>query len=306
MSEKITVSIVIPNWNGKHLLAKNLSKVIAASRRSAEIIVVDDGSTDGSSQYIRDEFPQVRIITKTKHDGFASSVNEGVSKAMGNIVMLLNTDVVPSVGYLDALLPHFVDDGVFAVGCLEKSHENGKVVLRGRGEAKWKKGFFIHRRGEVDETTTAWVCGGSGAFRKTIWDFLGGMDILYSPFYWEDIDLSYRALKAGYKTLFEPTAVVVHEHEQGIIKQEYSSFQIKTIAYRNQFIFVWKNLSDFWIIAEHALWTPIRLAQAIVRGDYAMFVGYMCACICLPRVLSARLRASVWWAKKDRDIFTLS
>ena len=195
------VSIVIPNRNGALLLEKNLPFVIAAAK-GGEIIVVDDASTDNSIELLQGKFPSVRVVRKTHHNGYASTVNVGVKEATGDVVVLLNTDVLPEKGFLAPLVKHFSDPSVFAVGCLEKSLEGGKTVLRGRGEAKWEKGFFIHWRGEVDKATTAWVAGGSGAFRKSIWEKLGGMDTMYDPFYWEDIDLSYRAPQVRHTIFF--------------------------------------------------------------------------------------------------------
>ena len=270
------VSIIIPNRNGALLLKKNLPFVIAAAK-GGEIIVVDDASTDNSIDLLQKEFPSVRVVKNTHRHGFAGSVNIGVQAATGEIAVLLNTDVLPEKGFLAPLVKHFSDPSVFAVGCLEKSLEGGKTVLRGRGEEKWEKGFFIHWRGEVDKATTAWVAGGSGAFRKSIWEKLGGMDTMYDPFYWEDIDLSYRARKVGYRILFESTSVVVHEHEIGAIKREYSALRVNIIAYRNQFLFIWKNLSGLNMVLAHAVWTPVRLLQAVFRGDIAMLIGYVWA-----------------------------
>lgn len=272
----MNVSIIVPNRNGVPLLQKNLPFVLAAAQ-GAEVIVVDDASTDDSPLMLKEIFPSVKVIRKSHHDGFASTVNVGVRDAVGEIVILLNTDVRPQKDFLEPLLAHFKDPSVFAVGCMEKSIEDGKTILRGRGVATWQKGFFVHQRGEVNQTTTAWVAGGSGAFRKSIWEKLGGMDAIYDPFYWEDIDLSYRAIKAGYNIVFEPKAVVVHEHETGVIQNEYSQKQVKMIAYRNQFLFVWKNFPGLRVLVAHAAWTPIRLLQAMFRGDVAMIVGYFWA-----------------------------
>ncbi len=283
------VSIIIPNRNGAELLEKNLPSVLAAAK-GEEVIVVDDASTDNSIELLQDKFSSVRIIRSGHHQGFASTVNIGVQEAAGEIVVLLNSDVRPEKDFLAPLLKHFDDPKVFAVGCLEKSLEGGKTILRGRGEAKWEKGFYIHWRGEVDKSSTAWVAGGSGAFRKSIWVKLGGIDTMYDPFYWEDIDLSYRGRKAGYRILFEPTSVVVHEHEIGAIKREYSAIRVKIIAYRNQFLFIWKNLSDPNILLGHAIWTPIRLLQAVFRGDIAMLVGYIWALFRIHLVISSRIQ----------------
>ncbi len=283
------VSIVIPNWNGVHLMKKHLVRVIAAAP-GAEVIVADDKSSDGSVDYLKKNFPKVKVIEKTKREGFAANVNAGAARATSDIIVLLNTDVEPEPGFLKPLLSHFDDQSVFAVGCLEKSAEKTGMVLRGRGLARWVKGYFIHARGEVDKTDTAWVSGGSGAFRKSMWDALGGMDTLYNPFYWEDIDLSYRARKAGWKTLFEPKSIVHHYHEEGKIKREYSPSDVKRIAYRNQFIFIWKNVTDLGILFTHAIWTPMRLLKALLFGDFLMLEGYMLALTKLPRIFVRRLQ----------------
>lgn len=296
------ISIVIPNWNGELLLAKNLPRVIASSRSAEEIIVVDDCSTDGSLHLLRKQFPSVKVIARPVHEGFASSVNDGVAQAAGDIVVLLNTDVAPEKGFLAPLLTHFRDPDVFAVGCLERSPEQGKTILRGRGLAHWVKGFYIHKRGEVDKMTTAWVSGGSGAFRKKMWDRLGGMDTLYNPFYWEDIDLCYRARKAGWRTLFEPKSVVHHYHEEGKIISIFTPRDIKIISFRNQFIFVWKNTTDSDILLSHAIWTPVRLLQAVLCGDILMLRGYILALQKLPRIVVHRFKDSSLYKKRDTEL----
>jgi GT2 family glycosyltransferase len=293
------VSIIIPNWNGVHLLKKHLKSVIKAAP-DAEIVVADDRSCDGSVEYIKKNFPKVKVVAGKKREGFAANVNAGVLKATGDIIVLLNTDVEPESGFLSPLLTHFKDPSVFAVGCLEKSLEQGKMMLRGRGIAHWVKGYYVHSRGEVDKSDTAWVSGGSGAYRKSMWNALGGMDTLYNPFYWEDIDLSYRARKAGRKTLFEPKSIVHHYHEEGKIKQEFTSMNVKRIVYRNQFIFIWKNVSDISILISHAFWTPIRLTQAMILGDYLMVQGYVLALGKIPAILNHRLEQNKLWRVNDR------
>jgi GT2 family glycosyltransferase len=299
-----SVSIVIPNWNGEHLLKKYLKDVIDASQ-GAEIIVSDDASIDASVGYLKEMFPEIVVVESRVRGGFAYNVNNGVEKAKGDIVVLLNTDVKPEKGFLKPLLTHFSDPDVFAVGSLEKTIEEGKTVLRGRGLARWRKGYYIHSRGDVNKIDTAWVSGGSGAFRKSMWEKLGGMDTLYSPFYWEDIDISYRARKAGWKTLFEPKSIVCHYHEEGKIKREYTPSDVQQIAYRNQFIFIWKNVTDFSIMIDHALWTPVRLLQAFLTGDVLMAQGYVLALWRLPEILRHRYIQSRLYKKPDSTLAVL-
>jgi len=316
----MNISIIIPNYNGEKLLRKNLPKVFSAILNykdgEAEVIIIDDGSTDASASVILNFNPPAggqisnfRFIQNAKNLGFSSTVNRGAEKANGDILVLLNTDVTPEKDFLKPLIEHFKDESVFAVGCMDKSIDlpagkagNGKTVLRGRGIGKWEKGFLVHRRGEVDKKNTLWVSGGSGAFRKSIWKKLGGFNELYNPFYWEDIDLSYRALKSGYQILFEPKSVVIHKHEEGAIKKKYSEFQIKTIAYRNQFIFVWLNATDLNLQFFHIVWLPYHFFKALVRLDIPFFLGFFKAFILLPKIIILSFKAQKMFVKKDRDV----
>jgi len=309
------LSVIIPNYNGEELLKNNLPKVFEAislyKDGKVDVVVVDDCSADNSLSALEDlkskmdsAYPDVvfKIIKNEKNLGFSSNINKGVRNAVGDILFLLNTDVVPEKDFLKPLLRHFVDKKVFAVGCMDKSIENGKIVLRGRGLGKWKKGFFIHSRGEVNKTNTLWVNGGSGAFRKSIWDRLGGFNELYNPFYWEDIDLSYRAIKSGYKIIFEPKSIVIHEHEKGVIKSTYSNFKVKTIAYRNQFIFVWKNITDSSVRLDHLLWLPYHILSALLRKDMAFIKGILGAFILLPKIIKYGNKEQKLFVLKDNQV----
>lgn len=286
MKYTYSVSIVIPNWNGKDLMAKHLRHVIECAP-TAEIIVSDDASTDGSVEYLKKNFPEVIIVEKDVQDGFAGNASAGVAVAHGDIVFLLNTDVEPEKGFLEPLLEHFKNPKVFAVGSMDRSPEQGKTILRGRGVASWRRGFYEHKRGEINASDTAWVSGGSGAFRKSYWDILGGMDALYNPFYWEDIDMSYRAQSAGCKTIFEPKSVVNHYHEEGKIRRKYTPEEVRRIAYRNQFTFIWKNASCGQLFL-HVLWAPYMILRVVLAGDGLIFRGWCDAFFRIPKILLAR------------------
>jgi O-antigen biosynthesis protein len=298
---RYTVSVVVPNWNGLHLFQKYI-KAVVSSPDIDEIIVADDASTDGSAEYIKKYFPAIKVVYSRERKGFAQNVNSGVRHAAGDIIILLNTDVMPDKGFVAPLLGHFTDPDVFAVGCLEKSTESGEITLRGRGLAHWSKGYYIHSRGETDRTDTAWVSAGSGAFRKSMWEKLGGMDTLYNPFYWEDIDLSYRARKSGWKILFEPKSIVHHFHDEGKIKYEFTPTDVNRIVYRNQFIFIWKNLTDPRMLYLHAFWTPVRLIQTVVNGNSLMFQGYVLALQKLPIIMKHRYDQSKIYRRSDREL----
>lgn len=303
------ISIVIPNYNGEKIIKNNLPKVFEALNDykfgKIEVIVVDDASTDNSVREIEklkiNNF-RLKVFKNKKNLGFSSTVNRGVKEASGEVVVLLNTDVIPEKNFLMPIIKHFDNEKVFAVGCLDKSLEEGKIVLRGRGIGQWRKGFLIHSRGEIDKSNTLWVAAGSGAFRKSLWDKLEGLDEVYNPFYWEDIDISYRALKSGYTLIFEPESIVIHEHKKGAIKSKYSSFEIKTTSYRNQFIFVWKNTGDFNLKLSHVAWLPYHFAKALARRDWVFFLGFFKAFILLPKIIKSRLRTHKNFQKTDKEV----
>jgi GT2 family glycosyltransferase len=307
------VSIIIPNYNGKHLLEKNLPNVFLAAeyykektKESIEIIIIDDCSSDESVAFIKFKISnfkkiQLKFIQNEKNLGFAPTVNRGVKEAKGEIVVLLNSDVSPNKDFLLPLLKHFSREEVFAVGCMDKSLEHGKTVLRGRGVGRWQRGFLIHRAGELTKTTTLWVSGGSSAFKKSLWERFNGFNELYTPFYYEDIDLSYRALKSGYTVLFEPESIVTHEHEKGAIKSHYSSAQIKKIAYRNQILFVWLN-ADTAILLSHIVWLPYHIIKTLIRFDFPFIVGFCMALKNISKVIKKRNKNTKTFIKTDTTV----
>ncbi|MBI2600887.1 glycosyltransferase family 2 protein [Candidatus Daviesbacteria bacterium] len=284
----MNVSIVIPNWNGAEKLQKHLPAVLKSARHStvAEIIVVDDKSTDQSVEIIKRDFPDVKLVQKDKNTGFSSNVNLGVKSSSGDFIVLLNSDVSPEENFLDEALPHFKDQKVFAVGC----NSGG-----GWSRAEFRNGFFWHSQVDsVDKEEshqTLWVSGGSGIFRKSIWEELQGLDNLFDPFYEEDLDLGYRATKRGYINIWEPKSRVEHYHqgvtsgkkEVGVIKKHFSSEKIARIAQRNQLIFTWKNITSSILTAEHKKALGLML---IKHPKY--WQVFLSALVTLPQILEKR------------------
>lgn len=257
---KLTVSIVIPNWNGEKRLEKNLPEILKVEGVD-EIIVVDDASTDKSVEVLR-QFPQIKIIQKEQNSGFSSTVNLGVRYAAGDLVLLLNSDAVPEKDCLRYIFDHFENPKVFSVG------------LSAGGNWSWanfKKGYIWHFESpNKDESCkkhqTLWVSGGSGIFRKDIWERLGGLDEAFDPFYEEDVDLGYRATKEGYINILDFRAGVRHYHEKGVIKSHYSEKKVANTAERNRLLFIWKNVTSKKMMREHILWLLFRLITSPKYG----------------------------------------
>ncbi|OGD83511.1 hypothetical protein A2165_02755 [Candidatus Curtissbacteria bacterium RBG_13_40_7] len=286
------ISVVIPNYNGSQLLKKNLGAVIQ-NCPGCQIIVVDDASTDDSVDFVQNNYKPVKLIRLLKNRGFAFAANAGVKNAGGDYILLLNSDVSPRANFLEPVLTHFKDNELFAVGLADYSHEGKFIIVRGRGGGAFKKGFLKHFMLPAKSGKTLWVSGGSGLFDKKKYLELGGFDTNFAPFYWEDIDLSFRAWQMGYMCMFEPKSKVDHFHKEGAIQKSHSEFFVKTISYKNQFIFVWKNISDYLWLAQHLLWFPYHFAKAIANLDFAFFVGFLWAVSKIPSLVVSSQLSSV-------------
>lgn len=275
------ISVIVPNYNGLNLLKKNfpsLVEVLKDELYQYELIVVDDASNDFSIEWLKQWVEKngennIKILLNKTNHGFSYTVNKGAHASSGDYLVFLNTDVLPKQNFLQNSLCHFKDSSVFAVGFMDESRDDGSVILRGRAIGWWSKGLYFHKRAPIDASDTAWVSAGSGIFRRTYFFKLKGFDEIFDPFYWEDIDLSYRAKMKGYKLIFEPRSIVVHEHQKGAILTKYSRSEIKKVSYRNQFLFVWKNASLFQLIS-HIVWLPYHIGKAILRKDKEFIKGF--------------------------------
>ncbi|MFC1627022.1 glycosyltransferase family 2 protein [Patescibacteria group bacterium] len=277
-----SVSIVIPNYK-KQPLIKHLPDVLKAAQQvKAEVIVVDDCSPDDVVSYVKKHFPQVKVIKNKTNLRFAANCNVGFKAAKGDIVVLINNDVAPKSNFLKPLIKHFTDDQVFAVGCLEIQTANNKKSISGKNKCQFKRGFLIHSAAKITDKTKStpncWASGGSAAFDRKKYLDLGGMDVLYKPAYWEDIDLSYLARKKhGYKILFEPRSQVFHNHETTNVSV-FGKKKMGTMALRNQILFVWKNIRGLKLL-QHFLWLPYHLVFTTIRTQGVFLIAFFQALI---------------------------
>ncbi len=292
---KSRVSIVIPNYNGEELMAKHLPAVIEAWKNLKnsilEVIVVDDASSDRSVKLLKKFFPEVRLYCHKVNRGFSSTVNTGVRYAKGDLVCLLNTDVSPKREFLVSVLPHFKVHNVFAVSL----HEEGF----GYGVGVFRDGYIMHDPGKESEKVidTFWASGGSAAFDRKKWWQLSGLDEKnLSPFYWEDIDISYRAQKRGWRILWEPKAIVVHQHE-GTTSKLSKTYKDR-IWERNQLVVIWKNITSRVLFRKHIFGLFARCAK---HPGYTRIV--IMALSKLPQIYKDRHREKKESKVSDESIF---
>lgn len=264
----MSVSIVIPVYNGVKLLKKFLPSVVKAtkvrSNNIIEIIVVDDASNDGSSEFIKKNFPEVKIFKHKVNRGFSASVNMGVRMAKGELICLLNQDVSVSENFLKQVIKDFKDKKAFAITLHEKGF--------GGAAGFFEEGFVTHKplKEVTKKTHSFWASGGSAVFKREIWMILGGLDEqTYAPFYWEDVDISYRAQKRGYNIFWEPKSLVFHDHESTIGKTKKTYRQ--RIQERNQLLFIWKNITSIPLARKHFK----GLLKRIVRHPGYLIIVFM-------------------------------
>jgi len=271
-----SASVVIPNWNGKDLLEKYLPSIVTALAGNAdnEIIVVDNGSEDGSAAFVRENFPQVTLVALETNLGFGGGSNAGFRAAKNEIVVLLNSDMRVAPDFLAPLLEGFDDPDVFAVSCqIYFSDPARKREETGLTQGWWQDGGLRVRHRIDDEVRDLFPCfyggGGSCAFDREKFLELGGFDELLAPFYLEDTDLGYMAWKRGWKVLYQPRSIVYHEH-RGTIGKRFREEQIQAVLKKNYLLFCWKNIHEWRKLAAHFLFAWAGMLLAVLFGDVAL------------------------------------
>lgn len=284
------VSVIIPTYNGLKMLRQHMTAVLANLHHEDEVIIIDDAGTDDTESWFQQTYRgynkegitvgfyssgemNIRMVYLKNADNlrFGLTVNRAVEQAQHNVLWLLNNDVEPHMGCLDQLIWCFNEPDIFAVGCLElessetasdSAHQPKNVsvpegkVAGGKNQLFFKQGLFQHQRA-LDFSTgpTAWVSGGSGLFDKEKWLILRGFDPIYSPAYWEDIDLCRRAQLQGWKTLFCAKAVVDHNHES-THRDVFGQKELLRISWRNADLFTRRHATGWQMFWFH-VWRPI-------------------------------------------------
>ena len=296
------LSIIIPNYNGAHLLQRCLSSVASSKANLEEVLVVDDAGTDGSVEMLREQFTQVRVIARETNGGFSVAVNEGIRSTSGEFVVLLNSDVEVTPGFLDTIMPLFQDETVFAV--------SPRILLPSRGgmdegakTGAWYHGMFYadQRQGVTEVTPILYTAGSATVYRRSMLEALGGFDEAYSPYYWEDTDLGFRAWKRGWRSLYQPLSTVHHGHSASISRMNVR--RTNSIKARNSLFFIWRNIEDEGLLRQHRLWLPAVLLKRAVLCDTASLAGWTSALARRKEAALAKKLDSRHRRLSDREIF---
>jgi len=220
------VSVIVLNWNGKEHLLECLGSLLKASYSPMEIIVSDNGSTDGSVNRVQSEFPSVVILENGRNIGYAEGNNRGVALAKGDYAVTLNNDVVVEQDWLDKPVEYLErDHGLFAV-CGRQMNYYNRLIIDSLFHYPGPELLFLRAgHGKTLEQNSNYalpgqviaVNGGSAIYRKKMFMELGGFDPEYR-FYSEEADLCMRAFLKGTKCLFVPQSVVYHKEGESFKK----------------------------------------------------------------------------------------
>ena len=288
-------TVVIPTWNGRDLLAAALASLREQRFRDFDVVVVDNGSTDGTPEWVRADHPEAELVVLAENRGFAGAVNAGIGHARGEFVALLNNDMELDPGWLAELVAALDADPAAgsAASKLRMLREPG--VLDGAGDvvtwygATWRRGHGEPDRGQYDEPgVVASPCAGAALYRRRALEEVGSFDERFFA-YLEDADWGLRAQLAGWTCRWVPTAVAYHVG--GATSRRMGDLETELIA-RNTLALVLKSFPA----GRLALWAPLMLAyqgwvlgQAVARGSWrAVLRGWSAAVRGVPVTLRAR------------------
>ncbi|MGN0376594.1 MAG: glycosyltransferase family 2 protein [Suilimivivens sp.] len=259
----ISTTVVIPNYNGMRYIGDCLDSVLAGSS-VPEVVVVDNGSTDGSCEFIREKYPRIRLLALEENTGFSHAVNVGIEEADTKYVFLLNNDTVLDKKCVEELERAMENaDGCFSVGAKminmrfpEKIDDAGDfycalgwAYARGKDREASKYG----KSGRIFS-----ACAGAALYRKELFETVGLFDEAHFA-YLEDIDIGYRANISGYRNEFAPKAIVYHAGS-GVSGSRHNPFKVDLTA-RNSIYLIYKNMPVLQVILN----LPFLLAGYLVK-----------------------------------------
>ncbi len=288
------VTAIVLNWNGRRFLQPCLHALQAQTYRDLEVIVVDNGSTDGSVEYLREQSSRVQLICNQHNLGFAVGNNQAIHASDSPYVATLNNDARPEPGWLAALVAVMETNPQVGACASKMLFADRPAMINSAGIAIDRAGIAWDRLGgqpdNVDETDPQEVfgaCAGAALYRRSMLEQIGLFDEDFFA-YLEDVDLAWRAQAAGWRALYVPAARVVHHHSGTSV--EGSPFKSQLLG-RNKLWLLTKNYPWphwLWYGPLIALYDAGSVVMALLRGDINPAIGRWQGLLSLGRMLRKR------------------
>ncbi|WP_394923868.1 glycosyltransferase family 2 protein [uncultured Robinsoniella sp.] len=268
------VSIVIPNFNGMAYLDNCLDSLRRQTEKDFEILLVDNGSEDGSISFVKEKYPEVKCIVLKRNYGFCRAVNTGIMKAKAPYVILLNNDTKAEEEFVEAMIA----DMEMHPGCFSSQAKllqlHNPTLMDDGGNYYCALGWAFAWGKDMpailyDEPRRIFAaCAAAAIYRKSVFQEIGYFDEMHYA-YLEDIDIGYRARIAGYENRYAPGAVV-HHVGSGTTGSRYNEFKIGYSA-RNNIYLVYKNMPFLQILLN----IPFLIAGILVKTVFFGSKGYL-------------------------------
>jgi len=296
----MALSVVLVSYNCREELENFFPPTyerIRAEVPDAEFVVVDNASTDDGPGFLRGRFPDVTVRALDGNRYFGPAANEGVALAHHELVLLLNPDVeVARLEFARVAAEFAAGPRLFSLHPEISDPRDSSVerlfwlgMRRGLVDVALPRGFPDGEEAEIPFAT-----GGAVFLRRSVFLDLGGFDPLFSPFYWEDVDLGVRAIRAGFTNRYLPGPSFLHRHST-IIRRHHCEAEVRAIYERNRLRFQFKHLS--WFSRPHlqfALFLGPRLVASLAR-DRSFWRGWHAFAGSLRPLFAARRNL---WARR--------
>ena len=266
------VSVIIPNYNGKKYLKDCLDAMENQSFRDFEVLLVDNGSEDGSREYVRSVYPWVRLISMGENTGFCKAVNQGIQNSVSPFVILLNNDTIADKDFVGELVKA-IESKPRAFSCQAKLLEMARQDrMDDAGNYYCALGWaFAEGKGKPEERYSKEKkifasCGGAAIYRRKFLENTGLFDEEHFA-YLEDLDIGYRGKLLGYENWYCPKARVLHVGS-GTTGSRYNLFKVRYSS-RNNVYLIYKNmplLQILWNLPLFILGFGVKMAFFTVRG----------------------------------------
>lgn len=283
LNNKKSVSIIIPNYNGKSLLDSYLPltiNVAEAAGMAYEIIVVDDCSTDDSVTFMKEHYPQITLLVNAQNKGFSYSCNQGIAAAKNELSLLLNSDVKLTENYFDQQWKYFDIPDTFGVmgRIIDMDGDNIQDAARmpKLNGLKLKTKYFYYSEQPDQLFYTFYLSGANALIDTQKLKQIGGFYELYSPFYCEDMDLSIRAWRMGWKCYYEHLSVCRHQVSAST-KNYKTARWVKTIYNRNRFYMHALHFDGMALAGWFLQITIIDLLPKLLTGQLFLWNSYTAA-----------------------------